>query len=107
MQHVFEEAEAAFAAGDLELTVDLELPVWTPLRTDLGEIRVPTLVLVGDRDMAAMRVVARKLVEGISRARLEVIEGADHLPNMRKPEDFNRLVLGFLDDLGKQPANGP
>jgi pimeloyl-ACP methyl ester carboxylesterase len=40
-------------------------------------------------------------------ARLEVIEGADHLPNMRKPGDFNRLVLGFRDDLGKQPANGP
>jgi hypothetical protein len=25
-----------------------------------------------------------------------VIEGADHLPNMRRPEAFDRMVLEFL-----------
>jgi pimeloyl-ACP methyl ester carboxylesterase len=27
--------------------------------------------------------------------------GTAHLPNMERPEDFNRIVLGFLDELDR------
>ncbi len=40
--------------------------------------------------------VADQLAEGISGARKEVIAGTAHAPNMERPEEFNRLVLGFL-----------
>ncbi len=30
-------------------------------------------------------------------ARRETIAGADHVLHMRRPEEFNRLVLSFLD----------
>jgi len=74
-----------------------------PAAGRLGEIRVPTLVVVADRDAPVMQAIGSKLAAGIPGARKEVIVGADHLPNMRKPHEFNRLVLEFLN----QTASGP
>jgi pimeloyl-ACP methyl ester carboxylesterase len=64
--------------------------------TRLGEIGCPVLILVGDLDQPAIREVADQLAEGISGARKEVIGGTAHAPNMERPEEFSRLVLGFL-----------
>ncbi|MGH2657242.1 MAG: alpha/beta fold hydrolase [Actinomycetota bacterium] len=65
----------------------------------LGEISVPTLVLVGDRDIPEMLRLADLLATGIPGARKAVIEEADHVPNVRKPEVFNGLVIGFLEEV--------
>jgi pimeloyl-ACP methyl ester carboxylesterase len=64
----------------------------------LPGIRVPTLVVVGDRDepfLAPSRYMARK----IPGARLEVIPAAGHASNLDQPEAFNRALLAFLDGL--------
>jgi 3-oxoadipate enol-lactonase len=63
----------------------------------LEEIGVPTLVLVGDHDVAAFADIADVLAARIPGARRETIAGADHVLHMRQPEVFNRLVLAFLD----------
>jgi 3-oxoadipate enol-lactonase len=73
-----------------------------PAAGRLGEIRAPTLVVVGDRDAPVMGTIADNLVKGIPGARRHVIEGADHLPNMRVPEEFNRVVLGFLEEAARR-----
>ena len=65
----------------------------------LDEIRVPTLVIVGDRDVDDVRQAAEELERGIRGARLVVMPGVAHVPNMERPEDFNRLVLDFLNSL--------
>jgi 3-oxoadipate enol-lactonase len=65
----------------------------------LGEIRVPTLVLVGDRDVPEMLRLADILAAGIPGARKVVLEEADHLPNVRRPDEFNELVIGFLQEV--------
>jgi pimeloyl-ACP methyl ester carboxylesterase len=44
-----------------------------------------------------MAVIGDKLAAGIPGATRVVMPGADHLPNMRDPAAFNRIVLGFLD----------
>ncbi len=67
-----------------------------PAAGRLHEVDVPTLVIVGDADVPAMRTIADTLADGVAGARLEVLEGADHLPNMRRAPAFNRLVLDFL-----------
>jgi len=64
----------------------------------LGEIRVPTLVLVGDRDVPEMLRLADVLASGIPGARKVVLEEADHIPNVRNPDRFNELVIGFLEE---------
>jgi pimeloyl-ACP methyl ester carboxylesterase len=64
----------------------------------LPSIRVPTLVVVGDRDepfLAPSRYMAGK----IAGARLEVIDGAGHASNLDQPEAFNKVVGTFLDSL--------
>jgi pimeloyl-ACP methyl ester carboxylesterase len=64
----------------------------------LPEIRVPTLLVVGAGDEAfigGMEYMAKK----IPNAKLVLIEGAGHAPNLEKPDDFNRAVVEFLDGL--------
>jgi 3-oxoadipate enol-lactonase len=67
-----------------------------PAAGRLHEVAAPTLVVVGDSDAAVMGTICDKLAAGIPGARMAVIEGADHLPNMRRPDAFDRLVLEFL-----------
>ena len=45
-----------------------------------------------------MGTISRTLAGGIAGARLEVVEGADHLPNMRRADRFDRLVMEFLSE---------
>ena len=66
----------------------------------LRYVSAPTLVVVGDLDTARTIEAANFLAEGIPGARLEVIRGTAHLPNMERPEEFNRLVLNFLSEHG-------
>lgn len=64
----------------------------------LPGIRVPTLVIVGDRDepfLAPCQYMAKK----IPGARLEIIAGAGHSSNLDQPEAFDRVLLDFLGSL--------
>jgi pimeloyl-ACP methyl ester carboxylesterase len=40
--------------------------------------------------------IANRLASGISGATRATIAGAAHLPNLDRPEEFDRIVLGFL-----------
>jgi 3-oxoadipate enol-lactonase len=63
----------------------------------LGEIKAPTLVVVGDHDLPDVQATAELLVSKIRDARKSIIHDAAHLPNLEHPEKFNRLVLDFLN----------
>jgi len=62
----------------------------------LSEISVPTLVLVGELDRPEMLEIAERLEAEIPNARRETIPGVAHVPSMERPDEFDRLVLGFL-----------
>jgi 3-oxoadipate enol-lactonase len=72
-------------------------PLDPPAVTRLGEIKVPTLVMVGDLDTPDTIAACRKLATEIPGAQLEVFEGVAHMVNLEQPERFTRLVLDFLD----------
>ena len=65
----------------------------------LGAIRVPTLAIAGALDVAYSLAAVNVMAADIPNARKAVIEDAAHLPNMERPEAFNRLVLAFLDEV--------
>jgi pimeloyl-ACP methyl ester carboxylesterase len=88
----------AYAHGE----VDLEEPD-PPAAARLGEIAVPTLVLVGEHDRPDLHAIADALAGGIPGAERVVLGGTAHLPNMERPAEFNRVVLEFLARL-PQPA---
>jgi len=74
----------------------LEKDIQSPAAGRLAEIRVPMLVIVGDRDVPDMQKIANKLATEVKGARKVVIAGAGHISNMEKPEEFDRAVLEFL-----------
>jgi len=62
----------------------------------LGEIKCPTLVIVGNQDFADKLELAELLETQILNVKRVVMPGVAHLPNMEKPTEFNQLVLDFL-----------
>jgi pimeloyl-ACP methyl ester carboxylesterase len=62
----------------------------------LGELRAPTLVLVGDMDIPDFQIIAEVLAGNIEGARLQVVSGAGHIPPLEQPQAFNEALLGWL-----------
>ncbi len=65
---------------------------------NLPEIKVPTLVLVGEKDTPYLRS-AEYMTEIIPGAEHVVIPGAGHVSNLDNEQFFNRTVLDFLKKL--------
>ena len=69
-----------------------------PAAHRLSEIDVPTLVVIAEHDPPFSRRVGDVIARGILGARSVTIEGADHVVHLRRPEEFNRVLLAFLAD---------
>ena len=63
----------------------------------LDEIVAPTLCLAGADDATAPVAALRALADGLPDGRLEVIDECNHLMNLDRPAEFNRLMRKFLD----------
>jgi pimeloyl-ACP methyl ester carboxylesterase len=69
----------------------------TALRAAIPQIKARTLLVWGTRDGAVDVRSAESLLKALPGSKLEIIEGAGHLPFEETPEVFNRLVLEFLE----------
>ncbi len=74
----------------------IKVNLLTPPHEYLGEIMVPTLVIVGELDRLAPPADARAIADAIPDATLLILPNAGHLVNIEAPEQFNSAVLGFL-----------
>ncbi len=63
----------------------------------LREIRCPALVIVGEEDKGTPVEMARLIHAALPGSELAIIPSASHLSNMEQPEEFNRVLLTFLD----------
>jgi 3-oxoadipate enol-lactonase len=66
------------------------------LRPDLPRIAAPTLVISASEDPSIPPDHGERLAAAIPGARFEVIEGAAHLANIERPDEFTALLHGFL-----------
>lgn len=62
----------------------------------LAEIKVPTCIMVGDRDLIKGPRYARILKDNIPHAELHVLKGSGHASCWERPQEFNSVILGFL-----------
>jgi pimeloyl-ACP methyl ester carboxylesterase len=62
----------------------------------LKRISVPTLVVWGRHDGVVPLSAGEAYARRIPNARLEVLEGAAHLPHLELPDEFSRLAADFL-----------
>jgi pimeloyl-ACP methyl ester carboxylesterase len=74
-----------------------EGPLEPPSIDRLDEIRVPTLVIVGELDRPETVARAETLERSIPGARRIAMPGVAHVPNMERPAEFNRIALVFLE----------
>ena len=65
-------------------------------RPRLGEIRAPTLVLVGASDMRAVRVQATEIANRVQNGRLVIVPSAGHFMYVEQPADFAARVIAFM-----------
>jgi pimeloyl-ACP methyl ester carboxylesterase len=66
------------------------------VRDVLPTIRVPTLLLYGEKDARSPRPVAEELYAQIQGSRLDFVPGAGHMVSMEAAERFNVEVRNFL-----------
>jgi 3-oxoadipate enol-lactonase len=62
----------------------------------LVEIKVPTLIVVGEKDALTPPELSRKMHEHIGESRLVVIPEAGHMSNLESPDVFNGALAEFL-----------
>lgn len=80
-------------------TVRYVKPAERPAARFLSEIKVPTLVLVGEYDIPDVHAHAGVIEFGISNAKREIIMKSGHLIPLEQPEAFNESVLKFLKNM--------
>lgn len=72
------------------------------VRAALERVQAPSLLIWGTKDTAVDIRSAGMLMQKMRGCERAVIEGAGHLPFEETPEEFNRLVLNFLDRISAQ-----
>ncbi len=73
----------------------------------LARIEVPTLVVFGEQDQLMPLADGKAMQAGVKGARLTVIPGAGHLPNIEAPDAFNRAVSSFFAAAVAAPPRPP
>ncbi|WP_433327478.1 alpha/beta fold hydrolase [Spirillospora sp. CA-294931] len=81
---------------NLRPPMDLERLLEEPVLPRLGEIAVPTLIVVGEHDVADVHAHSGAIEAAVPGAERVVLPGSGHLPHLETPQEFNRVVLDFL-----------
>ncbi|SEF57792.1 alpha/beta fold hydrolase [Algoriphagus boritolerans] len=63
---------------------------------ELSKITCPTLIIVGDEDVATKPEKAKYIQMGIGKAKLHLIPGAGHSSCIEKPDEVNRLIAEWI-----------
>ena len=66
------------------------------IKSSLGDIQAPTLVIVGDDDFIVPISQARILQQGIPNAEIAIIEDSGHFSYIEKPKDFRDAICQWL-----------
>ncbi len=67
----------------------------------VSDIELPTLVIVGEGDAMTPPKYSEYLSSKIAGSQLKIIPSAGHGVMLEQPEEFNRTIIGWFQDLGK------
>jgi hypothetical protein len=73
-----------------------EEPLAIPAVSRLGEVRVPTLILVGEYDIPDVHAHAGAIELGIGGAHREIVSDAGHLMQVDVPSVVQNRIAGFI-----------
>jgi len=66
------------------------------LRNELNRIQAPTLLLWGEQDQRSPSSLTGEFLKCVPHARLVILSRAGHLPNLERPEQFNKELADFI-----------
>jgi 3-oxoadipate enol-lactonase len=69
----------------------------------LSALRLPVLVVCGAEDPGTPADENRRLAGLVPGGRYEEIRDARHFPNVERPDAFNRIMLGWLEEQRRAP----
>lgn len=112
------QAALALPADDGERAVALADLVWAMgatgkfvwpipdkgLARRLHRVNAPTLVLWGEHDRLVSPIYAQEFADRIAGARVEIVAGAGHVPQLERVDVVAPLVLDFLAQCAATPA---
>jgi 3-oxoadipate enol-lactonase len=84
------------AACDALATLDL--------RPEVARVNVPVLVLVGEHDEATPPPMSHELAGLLPQARLKIVPGCAHVPQLQAPQAFLEAIGDFLPAASSTPA---
>jgi pimeloyl-ACP methyl ester carboxylesterase len=70
-----------------------------PALERIDQVRAPTLLVLGERDLPDFHDCADRIADRLPGPARVVVANAGHLPNMEEPARFDEAVLAFLDRL--------
>jgi 3-oxoadipate enol-lactonase len=92
-----EEGIQAMSRKDPEAYLASWKATWSPdFRPMLASITNPTLIISGTLDQITPTALSNELAAGVPNAKHVNIGGAGHLAHADQPEEFNRILLDFL-----------
>jgi pimeloyl-ACP methyl ester carboxylesterase len=99
---------------DLPGSIEYALAIVRSWNQDMRELKsripvladMPALLLWGSLDRAVAPAGAHELAAKLNHAQLIVMNGIGHMPYEEAPEQFNRLVLDFLDCVDSHAEQG-
>jgi non-heme chloroperoxidase len=63
---------------------------------EASKISAPTLLIHGTESPTVLHAIANRLGKAIPKSEIAIVSRAAHFPHFEKPEEFNKLLLGFL-----------
>jgi 3-oxoadipate enol-lactonase len=94
IQSIIERTAPAAIFGSL-----LALAARTDTTPSLPFIKIPTLILAGEKDVLTTPASAQAMTEKIPNSKLEIIPSAAHMSNMENPEVFNKHLVEFVSQI--------
>jgi pimeloyl-ACP methyl ester carboxylesterase len=88
--------ELAVANARVWVNADSERVSPAPAAGRLGEIKVPTLVMIGERDVPDIHRIVELIMRDVPGAKRVVFEHTGHVIHMEQPEKFTAAVIAFL-----------
>jgi hypothetical protein len=82
---------------NLKYTGEFEMRLSVPAVRRLGEIHVPTLILIGEHDIQDVQAFGGAIQAGIPGSRREMVKDAAHLIPLEAPVYLSKRIIDFID----------
>lgn len=79
---------------------DLQIFPDPPAFARLKDLQMPILMILGDHDVPGQIASVKRVHQLLPESELVTIQGADHIPSLSKPYEFNKILGDFLSSLG-------